>query len=140
MRKFTENQPLLASIKANDKDEIKLTLIDNIFFLQGDQNEINKAAEYAINNSDFKFDRHKELEVTNKSDKENYFSEEKWNMRENFSRDRYDLLVDLYNETFAKQEYTYESDSTPKNNGVVRNVVIGGVIIIAGYLIYKTLT
>lgn len=140
MRKFTENQPLLASIKANNVDEIKRILIDNIFFLQGDQNEINKAVQCAIDDSDFNFDEHRVLEVSNKDNKEDYFSDENWNMSENFSRDRYNLLVELYNETFAKQEYTYESDTSSKKSGIVQKVVVGGVIIIAGYLIYKALS
>ena len=142
MREFTENQPLLASIKANDIDEIKRILIDNIFFLQGDENEISKAAEYAVNNSDFNFDEHVVLEVSNKKDKEDYFSDEKWNMRENYSRERYNFLVELYHETFAKQDYTYELDKTPKKDGVSKEVkvIVGGVIVIvAGYLIYKIL-
>ena len=140
MRKFTENQPLLASIKANDITEIKRILIDNIFFLQGDQNEINNAVEYSINNSDFNFEEHRFLEVSDKNNKEDYFSDEKWNMNKNFSRDRYNLLVELYNETFAKQEYTYESDITSNKNEILKKVIVGGAVIIAGYLIYKALS
>lgn len=140
MRKFTENQPLLASIKANNIEEIKRILIDNIFFLQGDQKEINEAVEYAINESDFNFEEHRGKEVSNKNDKEDYFSDEKWNMRENFSRDRYNLLVELYNQTFAKQEYTYEAGNTSKKNEVMIKVMVSGAVIFAGYLLYKTLS
>jgi hypothetical protein len=139
MRKFTENKPLLASIDSNDTDEIRRILIDNIFFLQGDQNEINRAVEYSMNNSDFTFEDHRALEVSNKNNKEDYFSDEKWNMGENYSRDRYNLLVHLYQENFAEKEYTYETDSNPENNELLNKIVIGGVVIIAGYLIYKAL-
>lgn len=140
MRKFTENQPLLANIKANNLEEIKRILIDNIFFLQGDRNEIDNAVEYAKTNSDFKFEEHRVLEVSDKKNKEDYFSDEKWNMNENFSRDRYNLLVELYNETFAQQEYTYHTNSIPEKNEIFSKVIISGAVIITGYLIYKVLT
>ncbi|MDX1718691.1 MAG: hypothetical protein R3353_00895 [Salegentibacter mishustinae] len=139
MRKFTENQPLLASVRANNVEEIKGILIDNIFFLQGEKNEINKAVEYALNDSDFKFEEHRVLSISNKENKKDIFSDEKWNLSENFSRDRYNLLVELYSETFAKQEYTYESDTPSKKNEIVTKVVVGGAIIIVGFLIYKSL-
>lgn len=140
MREFKENQPLLKSITANDVPEIKRILIDNIFFLQGNQSEIENANEYAIKNSDFNFEEHQVLVVSDKNNKEDYFSDEKWNMHKNFSKDRYNLLVKLYNETFAKEEYSYESSNTSKNDDVLKKIIIGGAVIIAGYLIYKVLS
>lgn len=140
MRKYTENQPLLTSIEANDQDEIKRILIDNLFFLQGDRNEINKAVEHAINKSDFEFEEHHELAVTGKNNKEDYFTDEKWNMDENYSRNRYNLLIELYNEVYVNQEYNYKANDTSKNDDVLKKIIIGGAVIIAGYLIYKTLS
>ena len=140
MREFKENQPLLDSITANDVPEIKRILIDNIFFLQGNLSEIDNANEYAIKNSDFNFEEHQVLVVSDKNNKEDYFSDEKWNMHKNFSKDRYNLLVKLYNETFAKEEYSYESINTTKNDDVLKKIIIGGAVIIAGYLIYKVLS
>lgn len=139
MRKFTDNQPLLDNVKANNLDEVKRILTDNIFFLQGDQLEINKAIKFAINNCDFNFEKHQELPVSDKANKEDYFSYEKWNLSKNYSRERYDLLVDLYHATFANQEYTYQKDIKSGKGQILRKVVIGGVIIIVGYLIYKAL-
>jgi hypothetical protein len=139
MRKFTENQPLLANIDANNIDEIKRILIDNIFFLQGDRNEIDEAVEYTIKNSDFNFDEHRALEVSNTNNKEDYFSDEKWNLNENFSRERYNVLVKLYSETFALHDYSYESKNT-SNDDTLKKIAIGGVVIIAGYLIYHALS
>ncbi|NGX84815.1 hypothetical protein [Aequorivita sp. KMM 9714] len=140
MREFKENEDFISSIKDNDINEIKRTLIDNIFFLQGDKNEINKAVEYAIANSDFNFETYKELEVSNKTDKQDYFSDEKWNMRENYSKERYFLLVKLFKETFIEQEYNGELDLPSGNNEILKKVIIGGVVLIAGYLIYKALS
>jgi hypothetical protein len=140
MRKFTENKPLLASIKANDINEIKRTLIDNIFFLQGNLDEINKAVEYALRESHFYFEEHQVFKVSDKNNQVDYFSEEKGHMRKNYSRERYDLLVELYNKTLAKQEYTYESDSLPRNKPLVNKFVVSGAVIIASYLIFKALS
>lgn len=140
MRKYTENQALITSVRANEVEEIKRILIDNIFFLQGNLTEINKAIEYAINQSDFNFEDHQVLEVSDKNDKENYFIDEKWNMDKNFSRNRYNLLVELYKDTFAKQEYTYKKETTSKKDEIIKKVVVGSVIIIAGYLIYKSIS
>ncbi|QAA80853.1 hypothetical protein EI546_03515 [Aequorivita sp. H23M31] len=140
MREFTENESFIGSVKENDINEIKRTLIDNIFFLQGDKNEINKAVEYAINNSDFNFGAHKEIEVSNKTDKQDYFSDEKWNMRENYSKERYYLLVGLFKETFPEQEDIDKSDLPSVNNEILKKVIIGGVVLIAGYLIFKALS
>ena len=140
MRKYTENQPLLTSVEANDQDEIKRILIDNIFFLQGDRIEINKAIEYARNRSEFNFEEHREIPISDTTDKENYFTDEKWNMDENYSRERYDLLVELYHEAFAEQEYSYESRSNSRKDDVFRKFIIGGVVIFAGYIIYKALS
>jgi len=140
MRAFIENKDFIASIKDNDIYEIKRTLIDNIFFLQGDKNEINKAVEYAISNSDFNFEVHKELEVSNKTDKQDYFSDEKWNMRENYSKERYFLLVQLFKETFIEQDYSDELGLPSENNELLKKVIIGGAVLITGYLIYNALS
>jgi len=139
MRKFTENQPLLDNVQNNDVKEIKRILIDNIFFLQGNRYEINKAIQYVLENSDFAFEGHKDLEVSDKNNKEGYFSEEKFNLRENYSKDRYDLLVELYNEAFANKEYTYETEPATDNNKVAKVVVVGVAVAIAVYVLYKIL-
>lgn len=138
MINFNEITPFIESVKTNNLSEIKNLLIENIFFQQGDKRELDKALQYAINNSSFKFEEHIDLEVSDKTNKEDYFSDEKWNMRENYSKERYNLLVELYNETFAKQEYAYSIvEENVNNDKLVKKVIIGSVIVIAGYLIYK---
>lgn len=140
MRTFLNNQPLLDSITANDLDEIRRTLIDNIFFLQGNRDEIEKAIQYATDNSKFVFEPHKAIKVSDTDNKNDFFSDEKWNMRENYSRERYNLLVELYNETFAKQEYIYDTEDQPFSlNTTTKYIIIGGAIVLASYLLYKTL-
>lgn len=140
MRKFTDNELLINSVHNNDVKEVKRLLIDNIIFLQGNKEEINKAVEYAIEKSNFIFDEHISLSVENADDKEDLFSEEKFNMRENYSKERYNLLVDLYHETFAKNEYVYETSTTKTDNTkIAKAVAVGLVVIIAGYLFYKIL-
>jgi hypothetical protein len=139
MKDFNENQPLLDSIEANDLKEIKRILIDNIFFLKGDSVEIYKAVEYAMEKSDFKFEAHEEIDVINPNNKEDCFSDEQWNMRKNYSRERYDLLVELFNETFAKQNYTNDNTKGRSNDKLIKKAIIGGVIMVAGYLIYKAI-
>lgn len=139
MRKFTENQPLLDNIQNNDVKEIKRILIDNIFFLQGNRVEINNAVQYALDNSDFTFDDHEVLEVLDKNSKEGYFSEEQFNLYENYSKERYDLLVELYNEAYANKEYTYETEPTTDNNKVTKVVAVGVAVAVAVYVLYKIL-
>lgn len=139
MRKFTENQPLFDNIQNNDVKEIKRILIDNIFFLQGNKVEINNAVQYALDKSDFTFDDHEVLEVSDKNSKEGYFSEEKFNLRENYSKERYYLLVELYNEAYANKEYTYETESTADNNKVTKVVAVGVAVAVAIYVLYEIL-
>lgn len=143
MRNFMQNQPLVNSIETNNLGEIKSQLIDNLFFLQGDRDEIYKAITYAENNSEFQFEDHIDLEDVNKEDRQNYFSQEKWNMEKNFSRERYDLLINLYGEVFGNPVYDEKEDLKTSNK--LKNItpavlITGGVLlVVAGYLIYKSL-
>lgn len=139
MREFRDHELFINSVNNNEVKEIKRLLIDNIIFLQGNREEINKAVEYAIEKSDFIFDEHTYLPVENTENRESVFSEEKFNMRENYSKERYNLLVDLYHETFAKKEYTYETDNSESKINVKKAAAIGFGVAVAIYLLYKIL-
>lgn len=140
MRNFRENHPLVESIGTNDIKEIKRILIDNIFFLRGNLNEIENAITYAEENSDFFFDEHKAIKIPKIDDNEDYFSKEQWNMRENYSRERYDLLVRLYNQFDLTPDNDYKTEKVETNNKLIKNIVIGGSVLLAGYLLYKAFT
>lgn len=136
---FKDFDAFIESVQSNNINEIKDLLVENIFIQQGDKSNLDKAIEYAMNNSNFKFEEHIELEVSDKKNKEDYFSDEKWNMRKNYSRERYELLVELYGETFTKPEHTYETVEDKAKDKIIRKIIIGGVIVVAGYLIYKAI-
>ncbi|WP_209391399.1 DUF1163 domain-containing protein [Chryseobacterium sp. RR2-3-20] len=139
MRNFTDNKPLLQNIQNNDIKEIKRILIDNIFFLQGNREEINKAIRYALDKSDFRFDENKDLEVSNINDKERCFSEEQFNLGENYSEERYNVLVDLYNEVYANKEYIYENEPATDKNKVAKIVAVAVGVGITVYILYRIL-
>lgn len=137
MRKFTDNQLFINSVKDNDVGEIKRLLIDTVFFLQGDREEIDNAIQYALDNSDFTFEEHENIEVSDKKDIENYFSEEQLNIIENYSIKRFNLLVDLYVQVFRNKEYTYTIQSVSVNNKVFKTLPIVIAIAIGLYALYK---
>lgn len=137
MRKFTDNQLFINSVKNNDVGEIKRLLIDTVFFLEGDREEIDNAIQYALDNSDFTFEEHENIEVSDKKDIENYFSEEQLNIIENYSLKRFNLLVDLYVQVFRNKEYTYTIQPVSVNNKVFKTLSIVIAIAIGLYALYK---
>ena len=144
MRSYKENTAFTKSVQENNIANIKRLLLDNIIFLQGDKADIEEAISYATANSDFKFEDHQALPVDAESHSKALFSEEKWNMEENYSKERFDALIALYNETYAKEEYTYET-KTAKNNLVEnKKLLIAGAVAAAAaltaYIVYKTLS
>lgn len=139
MRNFKNNEPLLQNIKDNDVKEIKRVLIDNIMYLQGNRSEINKAIQYALDNSNFIFDKHQDIAISDRHNKESYFSEEQFNLKENYSRERFNVLVDLYNEVYANKKYIYESEPVKGSNNLIKVVVAVGVAAAAAYLLFKIL-
>jgi len=143
MRKYTENKALMLNIESNNIKELKMNLIENIFFVQGDLEQINQSIEFAKNNSDFDFEPHIEIPLHYTLYTGEGFSEETYNMRTNFSKERFDLLLKIYHKVYVnesnaietiKENVTSSSNSTNLKIGVY---VVGAAIL--GYLIYKML-
>ncbi|MGG5599609.1 hypothetical protein ACPDHJ_07395 [Myroides sp. C8-3] len=143
MRKYTENKALMLNIESNNVKELKINLIENIFFVQGDLVQINQSIEYAKNNSDFDFEPHVDIPLLYDINSEEAFSEEKYNMRTNFSKERFDMLLKIYHKVYVSESNTVETIkdnvTTPSNS---KNFRIGVCVVgaaILGYLIYKIL-
>lgn len=152
MRKYTDNSVLQEFIEINNVPEIKKELINSIIFLLGNREEIHKAIAEAESKTDFAFEEHKDIAYDNKEATELLYSEIKHTLlRENYSRERFEELIDLYHEVYAHMVFEKEEEekkpqikaiSTPINTqekptdpmSVVTKVVIA---LVAGYIIYR---
>lgn len=139
MRKYTDNEHLVNYVNQNDIVNFKDELLRSIMFLHGNKEEINKAIDFAIQNSSFVFDTHKEIEVNSNLSYEDVYAAESINMEENFSKERLEKLIDIYINHYSKKQYTYESGQTTDNTKVTKVVAIGVAVAIAVYVLYKIL-
>jgi|SRR5690554_513398 len=139
MRKYTDNEHLVNYVNQNDVESFKDELLRSIIFLRGNKEEINKAIDFAVQNSSFAFDTHKEIEVDNNLSFEDIYAIESINMQENYSRERFEKLIDIYTNHYSKKEYTYETEPETDNNKVAKVVVVGVAVAIAVYALYKIL-
>lgn len=149
MRKYSDNIALLKSIKTNNVKEIKNLLIDNIFFVKGNRSEIFASAEFAEKESDFRFDSHIDVLLNYNENTEEKFSEEKFNMRSNFSKERFDNLVEIYKEVYMQEKdelHTSDRDilpvyssnnEFPSSSDFKKMAIIAISIVVIGYVIYK---
>lgn len=143
MEKFINYQPLIDSVAIDDVENIKRVLIDLIFFLNGNENEIENALKFVQEKSSFAFEDHKVLDVSNGSDNEMYFSEEKYNMLINYSYERFKLLIDLYKKAYANKTFDLEieEDKTVNTDSktITKVVAISAIVVVAALTIYKCL-
>lgn len=143
MEKFINYQPLIDSVAIDDVENIKRVLIDLIFFLNGNEIEIESGLKYVQEKSSFAFEDHKVLDVSNGSDNEMYFSEEKYNMLINYSYDRFKLLIDLYKKAYANKTFDLEIEgndtSNIKQSSISKVVVISVLAVASVFLLYKCL-
>lgn len=155
MRTYRDNTVLLEHIENNDTPKIKEELIDSVIFLLGNQEEINKAIDEVLNKTSFAFDEHRDIPYDNTDSKQLLYAEIKQTLlEENYSRERFNELVNTYQEAFVNTEKEEEEEEEQKNavkhyiipakdnNGQDNKSsirILGGVIIaiIAGYIIYK---
>lgn len=105
MRKFEENQPLMRYIEENSVENIKGELKNIIFFVSGDIEEAHRAVEYAIANSDFDYEEHEQLPVFD-SDLSTEYASVGLNLEKNFSKQRFEKLLDLYQRLYGNKEAT----------------------------------
>lgn len=138
MKNYIKNQALLESVASNNVEEIKIILIDLIIFFQGNPEEINEAVSYAVENSKFTFELHKDLPNEKCTTKEELFIDEKFNMRLNYSKERFNRLVELYNESYALHEYPEETGKvTADNSKLLKIIAISITVLVVGYGIIK---
>lgn len=148
MRQFTDNKPLMRFIENNDVEEIKEELPNLIFFLQGDRNELQKAIAYVLQHTSLKFEQHQNIEVENTSDIKTLLTEEQFNLRKNFSKERFEKLIDLYNQTYKTKNNTpildsgknvFHRDTNKKEDNTLKIIAIAAGTIFLGYILYKIL-
>jgi|SRR5690606_31174016 len=143
MRKYSDNELLIRSVENNNITEIKRILVDNIFFLQGNKEEIEKATKYALHNSNFRFDVHDGSKITTLSEDQYAFSAENIKLLTNYSNERYDALVDLYPAVFGKNNDSLNTvvtklpEDKKSSPGKMVAVAIAAVILV--YIFYKIL-
>ncbi|MHC5310530.1 hypothetical protein ACYSNM_10785 [Myroides sp. LJL116] len=156
MRKFTENDFLMKFIAEGNIEELKKELLNSIFFLKGDRKELNNALEYINLHTDFTFDEHNGIWAKENSNFKSLYADEAINMEDNFSKERFDKLIDLYavayKEVVDDGLNTYESQM--KRDGIYKleenetlevyedeqkkkkYLLIGGGLLLGAILIY----
>jgi hypothetical protein len=139
MANYADNIPFMNYVNEKDVEMIKYELLNQIFFLAGNKSELEKAIAFARSNSDFEFDHHEVILGEDFDDPEKRYVEIKFNMEKNFSRVRFDTLIKIYEDHYAKKEYSYDiPESTKKSSNVVVAVVVVGIAV-ASLVLYKIL-
>lgn len=99
--KFRNNLPYLSIVKSKDLSRIKRELINMIFFLHGNKQEIEQAIQHAEEKACFVFDTHDNSLDNKETDKKRELAQEQILARINFSRERYFKIVDLYGQVYG---------------------------------------
>lgn len=151
MRKYSDNSVLQELIETNNVPEIKEELINSIIFLLGNREELRKAIAEAEAKTDFAFEEHQDITYDNKESMELLYSEIKYILlRENYSRERFDELIDTYHKAYSNSEKVQGEEKPTqyfrepiKDNDTEEKInlvhIIGGAIVavVTGYIIYK---
>lgn len=152
MRKYTDNSVLQEFIETNNVPEIKKELINSIIFLLGNREEIHKAIAEAETKTDFSFEEHQDIAYENKESMELLYSEVKYILlRENYSRERFEELIDTYHKAYSnsseevqeEEKHTQYFREPIKDSDIEEKInlvhIIGGAIVavVTGYIIYK---
>lgn len=151
MRKYIDNSVLQEFIETNNVSEIKKELINSIIFLLGNREEIHKAIAEAETKTDFAFEEHQDITYDNKESTELLYSEIKHTLlRENYSRERFEELIELYHKVYADMIFEKEEEQNPqievistpndtqeKPTNPMRVITKVVIAIITGYIIYK---
>lgn len=142
MRNFKDKIQFIEAINKNDLHEIKHELVSMFFYLNGDENEINKTVDYAIANSSFKFENHVEEESEkNIVIDEKAFSIVSVNLTYNFSKQRLNKLMGIYNNVYKYQDVKSLNELYPKDeNFSIKRFSIAAGALITLFILYKILT
>jgi len=137
--KYTDNIHLINYIESDNIFRFKEELLNSIFFLKGNREELDKVIELAVRKSSFRFDIHQEIDLNQNLSFEDKYAQETLNMKENFSKERLNYLLEIYDTYYSKKEYSYDiPESTKKSSNVVVAVVVVGIAV-ASLVLYKIL-
>jgi len=145
MNNYKEFTSFLKEVENNNIISIRNEISNMIILLEGDRDKIYEAIEYAKDKSDFKFDKHIEEGNLNKKDP---FTFENGVLRSNFSKERLDLVLQLYKPYALQHDQSKEnaSHNTTNNkkdinteNSKKKGIVIVGVIIVSAYILFEIL-
>lgn len=140
-KKFKDNLPFLRFIKSNSIADIKSELLNIIFFLEGDIEEINEAIKFAEENSQFQFQENTVVVEKHYDDLKKQLAQEQILARINFSRERYFKIVDLYGQVYGMKNNKEKSSNLVSPIKVEDKRLIYGalavVIVVSVYLILK---
>lgn len=143
--KFRNNLPYLSIVKSKDLASIKRELINMIFSLHGNKQEIELAIQYAEEEVCFVFDKHDNSLNNKETDKKRELAQEQILARINFSRERYFKIVDLYGQVYGMKNNKEKSSNLVSPIKVEDKVAdkrliygaIAVVIVVSVYFILK---
>lgn len=123
----------MKAIKDGDVRKIQYELVDSIFFFEGNKQDIEEAIEFAKANSSFEFEEYIDLPTVEPKDDKDLYSIEKLNLKTNFSKERFDRLVNLYDKVYAWHTRTKKTNQQNTDNSTTKIVVT--VVIAVGLLV-----
>jgi hypothetical protein len=146
---YKNNKSFLNAVKNNDLQMVKSQLSEMIMLYQGSESEIMQAVQYAENNCSFKFEEHKQSDMqVDKSSNSDLFYTEKVQLRNNFSKHRFDEVIRLYPLMVKEDDFFADEAKKPNDNinnqAIFKNktktyFLLGASFILAAYIIYKIL-
>ncbi|GAB2611437.1 hypothetical protein [Belliella aquatica] len=142
MRNFMNKNQFLEAVRTDDHFEIKYEILSLFFYFNGDRFMLMEAIQYALDNSTFKFETHKPHENENQEMySEEYFAQVSSNFTENCSKERLNLLFDVYNQVYKNKKSIRIDELYPSSNEFpYKGVAIAAGAILALFLLYKILS
>lgn len=139
MRSYKDSIQFVKAVADNDRFEIKHELVSLFFFLNGDETEINKAVDYAIEKSSFKVEPHDPHKTEGNSEfNEDYFAQVSTNLTKNFSKERLNLLLSIYDKVYKhKESVRFDEFYASSKTSPYKTIAIATGAVLAIYLLYK---
>lgn len=154
--KYTDNKHLVDYISSHDLINFKEELLNTIFFVKGNREELYRAINDAENAGFFTFDVHEDIKLSSEIPLKDEYTEEIINMSLNYSRERFEKLLRLYNRCYKEGVFSSKESSIDlanksvdilnsnnrvesdiKNDNIMKIVKTGVVLAIAAYALYK---
>lgn len=123
-KSYRDDANFLKFVSENRVFAIKSNLEGLIVKLKGNKEKCDEAVQYAIDNSDFNWEKDDGFDIGKKPEinkREEYFYE-KGRLVQNFTKERYEKVIELYKEFLKENEIRVENEEKKTKNQTTSTV------------------